>query len=93
MLARRNAAPAPAAFYAAGWRHGRELAQFEAIMRLIDQPQIRPPAEEEEAREPMFFSENVAGIGRALRRLDTATVVIHDRGAAVREDVVYRMTQ
>jgi len=48
-------------------------------------------ADPAQAREPMFYSENIASLGRALARLDTATIVVHDPGPMLRENVVYRM--
>ena len=93
ILARRNRAAAAGAVYAAGWRHARELSNFERLTRLIDFPQIpSAPAEAEQpaAREPMFFSENMASLGRALERVQSATIAAHDSGLVVRESVVYR---
>ena len=70
-------------------------------MRLIDFPQIRtqPPQPDVQAsadgdaaaREPMFYSENMASLGRALQRLQSATVTVHDAGTMLRESVVYRV--
>jgi len=77
--------------YAAGWRHSREFSGFERMTRLIDFPQIPPGSDDGGAREPMFFSENLASLGRALSRLESAEVVAHDSGSMLRETVVYRM--
>ena len=90
LFARRSLAPVPGAVYAAGWRHARELPNFERWMRLIDFPQI-PPAAIGDAREPMFYSENVASLGRALSRVRSATLAVHDTGAMLRESAVYRI--
>jgi hypothetical protein len=93
LFARRNRAPVGGAVYAAGWRHARELPNFERMMRLIDFPQIPPTAAAApgDAREPMFYSGNVASLGRALRRVQSATLAVHDTGAMLRESAVYRI--
>ena len=93
LLARRNRAPVSGAVYAAGWRHARELPNFDRMMRLIDFPQIPPTAAAApgDAREPMFYSENVASLGRVLRRVQSATLAVHDTGAMLRESAVYRI--
>ncbi len=87
-----GAAPAAGAVYAAAWRHARELPNFERMTRLIDAPQI-PAGDPGDAREPMFFSENLASLGGALRRVQSAEIAIHDAGAMLRETVVYRIAQ
>ena len=91
IFARRNRAAADGAVYAAGWRHVRELPNFERMFRLIDFPQIPPAAGPEQERQPMFFSENVASLGRALGRIQSANVAVHDVGTMLRENVVYRI--
>jgi hypothetical protein len=89
VLARRNRPALPGALYAAEWRHARELPGFERMMTLIDFPQIRTPTGG--VREPLFFSENLASLGRALVRINSASIAVHDDGALVRETVVYRL--
>ncbi|MBZ5605800.1 MAG: hypothetical protein LAO79_26165 [Acidobacteriia bacterium] len=87
-IARRaGASPAAGAVYAAGWRHARELSNFEKLTRLIDFPQA-PPGD---AHEPMFFSENMASLGGVLRRVLSAEVTMHDAGSMLRETVLYRV--
>jgi hypothetical protein len=72
--------------YVAGYRQGAENSNYARIMRMIDYPQI-PTGEN---RAPMLFSENLAGIGRILGRVDSVTVATKDEGALVRQSVVYR---
>ncbi len=99
VLARRGQAAVAGASYAAGWRHARELPNFERITRLIDFPQIHVagadgvdgPDGAAQAREPMFYSENIASLGRTLGRIDAATITVHDVGTMLRETVVYRL--
>ncbi len=71
--------------YAAAYQHGRELANFEKMMRLIDNP-LRS------GDNPMFFSQTVGSFGQSmLGRLDSASVVVHDAGATVSQNVVYKL--
>ena len=52
---------------------------------LIDFPQQGP------AGEPPYFSSNLASLGRTLKRVDTASIVVHDAGAMLRESLVYKL--
>jgi hypothetical protein len=100
VLARRAQPAVAGAVYAAGWKHARELPNFERISRLIDFPQIsgvttpapQDGADASQGREPQFYSENAASLGRVLGRVDTATITVHDPGPMLRETVVYRLT-
>jgi hypothetical protein len=87
IFARRNRTPVMGAVYAAGWRHARELPNFERLMRLIDFPQTRTSP-----GEPMFYSENMASFGRVLSRVQSASIIVHDAGTMLSESVVYRLT-
>jgi hypothetical protein len=89
VLSRRTRAALAGMVYSAEWRHARELPGFERMMTLIDFPQVRTPVRGE--REPLFFSENLASLARALVRIDSASIAVHDDGAKVRETVVYRL--
>lgn len=92
VFARRNRAAVAGAVYAAGWRHAREFPNYERMTRLIDFPQIPPPqGGQDTAREPMFFSENLASLGRVLRRVQSASIVVHDAGTMLRESVDYKI--
>jgi hypothetical protein len=84
VFSRRTRTALPGASYAAGWRHARELPNFERMIKLIDFPQA--------SAEPLFFSGNIASLGRTLHRVDTASIVIHDAGTLLRESVVYKLT-
>ncbi len=71
--------------YAAAYQHGREFANFEKMMRLIDNP-LRS------GDTPMFFSQTVGSFGGSmLGRLDSALVLVHDAGATVSQNVVYKL--
>jgi len=94
ILARRNRPAVAGSVYAAGWRHARELPNFERMMRLIDFPQSHAgpgDAPGGQGREPMFYSENIASFGRVLGRLQSAAIAVHDAGGMLRETVDYRI--
>jgi hypothetical protein len=40
----------------------------------------------------MFYSENIATLGRALQRMQSAAIVVHDIGPMLRESVTYRLS-
>jgi hypothetical protein len=77
------------AAYAARYLHARELPNFERMMKLIDAPSIQNISGNE--REPQFFSENLASLGRALGRVDNVTVESRDDGRQVTQVVTYRL--
>jgi hypothetical protein len=87
VFSRRNRTAVAGAFYAAGWRHARELPNFERMTAMIDFPQTTAEA----GAEPPFFSGNISSLGRSLQRVDAATIVVHDTGAMLRESVVYKL--
>jgi hypothetical protein len=90
-IARKSGSAAvPGGVYVAGWRHGRELANFKRLTTLIDFPQV-PAGDSGDGREPMFFSENLADLGAVLKRVVSAEVVMHDTGPLLRETIVYRI--
>jgi hypothetical protein len=93
VFARRNRPAIAGAAYAAGWRHARELANFERMTRLIDFPQLPPasPDNQEGVGEPPYFSGNLSSFGRTLRRVDAAAIIVHDAGALLRETVTYKL--
>jgi hypothetical protein len=88
VFARRNRTSLEGAAYAAGWRHARELPNFERMTKLIDFPQMPDP---QAGGEPPFFSGNLASLGRVVKRIDAATMVVHDTGTMLRESVVYKL--
>jgi hypothetical protein len=89
------------ALYTASYRHSRELANYERMMRLMDNtareaappPRLQPSGQQDEPppREPQFFSENVAGLGRVLGRVRSATIVVHDGRQVVSQTVTYKL--
>lgn len=96
LLDRLQTAPGSAAgVYEARYRHSRELGPLTRWMRLADRGANTQPAQSDgEApaeREPEFFSENLASLGRVLGRVDSVAVSARDRGGAVSQTVVYRL--
>ncbi len=83
VFSRRNRTALAGAAYAAGWRHARELPNFERMTGLIDFPQG--------AGAPPFFSGNLASLGRTLKRVEEESLVVHDAGTLLRESVVYKL--
>jgi hypothetical protein len=84
-----SAAQTAGAAYTARYIHARELPNFERMMHLIDAPALQNISDNE--REPQFFSENLASLGRALGRVDNITVESHDDGRQVTQVVTYRL--
>ena len=81
----RPAAAAGAA-YQARYRHTRELAPFGRMMAQMD-----ATGNDRSGEGPRFFSQNVASLGRVLNRVDSATIVVHDDGSRVTQQMVYRL--
>ena len=75
--------------YAAAYRHGNELPNFIRMTRLIDNPLTRQTAKDQ--AEPAFFSGNIASFGQALARIDSESMVVHDSGSTVTQNVIYKL--
>lgn len=92
---RLNSAPAGnGAAYAAEYRHSRELQPFTKMMSMIDhsrQAQWMPGGNS--AREPFFFSENIASLGRALERVESASIIVNDKENVISQTVKYRLSK
>ncbi|MGE5571276.1 MAG: hypothetical protein ACM3S5_19765 [Rhodospirillales bacterium] len=92
-VAARAAGPAPnsGAAYAAAFNAASERPNFERLTTLVDSVSGREPRGPE--RQPRFFSENIASLGRTLGRVQSVAVVREDAGNAVTETVTYRLGQ
>lgn len=94
MLAgRRKTVGSPTgASYMATLRYGQELPGFARIMRLMDFPSMPQgqQQQQQDAREPLFFSENILSLASSLARLDSASMTSRDTGALVTESVIYK---
>jgi hypothetical protein len=80
-----NAPVAAAEDYSARFNPARERAGFEKMTRLIDY------ASGTEPRQPRFFSDNIASLGRVLSRVQSSSIVVRDTGQAVTQTVTYRL--
>jgi hypothetical protein len=74
--------------YAAGFRHAVERGRFTALTRFVDYA-----ASGGEGREPLFFSENLASLSDTFSRVDSASIVLRDRGATVSQTLSYRLAR
>ncbi len=74
--------------YAAGFRHALERSRFVSVMRFVDNA-----AAGSENREPLFFSENLASLSDTLARVDSASIVVRDRGTTVLQTMTYRLAR
>ncbi|HEV2495486.1 MAG TPA: hypothetical protein VG204_20710 [Terriglobia bacterium] len=81
--------------YAAGFRHTTERSALIKMTRLIEGPLVQQlggnpgPG----GHEPWFFSENLGSLSHALARVQSESVVVHDRGPVVSQTVVYRLSR
>ena len=92
MLAGMSSQPnaTASARYAAAYRHARELPNFVKMMRLIDNPLNKETAQQDPP-EPAFFSGNIASLGQALARIDSESIVVHDSGGIVTQNLIYKL--
>jgi hypothetical protein len=74
--------------YAAVYRHAQELGNYTKMMTMLDY--TRPAEGGGDQREPQLYSQNVASLGRALARVESTSITVHDTGATVPQTVVYR---
>jgi hypothetical protein len=74
--------------YAAGFRHALERGRFASLMRLVDHAVAGS-----ENRGPLFFSENLASLSDTLSRVDSASIVVRDRGTTVSQTMTYRLAR
>ena len=59
------------------------------MMRLIDNPLAKQTTGD--SPEPAFFSGNIASLGQALSRIGSESIVVHDTGSIVTQNVVYKL--
>jgi hypothetical protein len=79
--------------YAAGFRHSAERENIVKMMRLVEMP-LAPQGggpQDQSAREPLFFSENLASLSRSLQGIESESLVVEDRGSQLRQTVTYRL--
>jgi hypothetical protein len=90
-----NAPEAQGGVYAAGFRHARERENLVRMVRLIETPFAQRLGAEQEpgGHTPLFFSENLASLSQALARMESESIVVHDRGPVVLQTVTYRWSR
>lgn len=81
--------------YAAGFRHRRERDNFVKMLRLIETPfaQRLVMGQEPGGHAPLFFSENLASLSRALSQVESASILVRDQGPLVLQTVTYRLSR
>lgn len=85
-----NQAGQGGASYSARYLHARELEPFARMMGYIDTARPRYEYADSPAA-PQFFSQNVASLGRVLGRVRSVDVIVHDSGAQLKQQIVYRL--
>jgi hypothetical protein len=80
--------------YAAGFRQARERENVVEMLSLIETPFAMRLATGQRpgGREPLFFSENLASLSRALGRVESTSILVHDRGPRVVQTIRYRLS-
>ncbi|MDA1312975.1 MAG: hypothetical protein O2968_06545 [Acidobacteria bacterium] len=78
--------------YAAQFRRAAEQANYETLMRHLDYLQFGQYRFQQN-REPDFFSENVASLGRTLERVESMSIRVARNGESVNQTVIYRLSE
>jgi hypothetical protein len=79
------------AAYLAGFNHSRERDNFAHLTRTLDHSDVESMgAPGAGAREPFFFSENIASISRSLTAVKSVSINVRDAGAQVFQTVTYK---
>jgi hypothetical protein len=81
-------APTGALTYAAGFRHLRERANYERMMKALD---FNASAEDGAAH--TFFSGNIGSLSRVLSKVAEVRVTEEERGNIMSQTVLYQMRQ
>jgi len=81
--------------YAAGFRHAAQRGDMVKMTRLIEAPlaQQLGGGQNTGGHEPWFFSENLASLSQALARVESESLVVHDRGTRVSQTAIYRLSK
>jgi hypothetical protein len=83
------------ATYAAGFRHAGQRQSLVGMTRLIEAALARQfgGGGEPGGHEPWFFSENLASLSQALARVESESIVVHERGPLVSQTVTYQLSK
>jgi len=79
--------------YYAGFNHKRERDNFVRFTGLVDRPNAPAAFENGSAREPQFFSGNMAGLSATLADVSAERIEIRSDGGTVKQTVTYEWSQ
>ncbi len=74
------------------FRRAAEQPNYETLMRHLDHVQFGRYRSQQN-REPDFFSENVASLGRTLGRVESMSIRTSQSAESVNETVIYRLSE
>ncbi len=77
--------------YTARFAHAQERGGYIKMLRLMDQQPAWARTAENDARQPLFFAENLTSLSGALQRLSDMSIVVRDTGHALQQTVVYHI--
>ena len=80
------------AVFIAGFNHSREKENFAGLTRVVDRPEVNG-GNSGAARQPQFFSENVASLSATLAAVSSEKIVVRDAGDKVLQTVTYQWSQ
>jgi hypothetical protein len=88
----RKTAREPAEFIA-GFNHHRESANFNRFTSLIDRPNGISEGVQNSARQPQFFSGNMASLSTTLTAISSEKIEVRNDGGTMRQSIVYEWSQ
>ncbi len=77
----------------AGFNHQRESSNFVRFANVIDRPSVTVADAQNGARQPQFFSANLASLSATLSTVSSEKIEIHPDGGKVRQTVTYEWSQ
>lgn len=79
--------------YYAGFNHKLERENFVRFTGLVDRPSAAPAYENNSAREPEFFSGNMASLSATLADVSAERIEIRSDGGTVKQTVTYEWSR
>lgn len=73
----------------AGFNHYREQSNFARLAGFIDRPGGSAPGFPNIARQPQFFSDNLASLSQTLAAISSERIEIRSQGDTMRQTVIY----
>jgi len=77
----------------AGFNHQRESSNFVRFASVIDRPSVTAADAQNGARQPQFFSANLASLSATLSTVSSEKIEVHPDGGKVRQTVTYEWSQ